>query len=357
VTGTGTDTERRGRELLITGCWTAEAGGRGRGLTVFRRDPADGSLERISELDLAAPSFLARHPRLPVLYAVNETEEGAVSALAVDEAEGTLRLLGSLPTGGASPCHLAVSADGRRLLAANYGAGSVAAFSLGPDGRPEARTDLVRHEGSGPDASRQEGPHAHMVVPGPDGGTADGGLWTAVDLGADRLLGYRLGADGRAARLSETALPPGFGPRHLVRAGDGLAYLVGELSSELAVLRESGDGGFTLLGTVPASRRADAPGNLPAHLSVSADGRLLFLSNRGADTVAVFRAGESPEPVGEFPCGGAWPRHLALDPDGRLLYVSNQESDSLDVLAVDTDGTPTHVHRYPTPSPTCALLW
>ncbi len=367
VTGTtepnGT-TRRRGRELLITGCWTAESGGRGHGLTVYRRDSADGSLERLSELELAAPSYLCRHPRLPVLYAVNETPEGAVTALAVDEADGTLRPLGSLPTGGSSPCHLALSADGRRLLAADYGSGSVAAFALEADGRLRERTDLVQHQGSGPRADRQEGPHAHMVVRHPDAPDDGAGeLWTAVDLGADRLFRYRLGEDGRLAPDGGLALRPGFGPRQLVHAGNGVAYLVGELSSELAVLGESAGDGLTLLDTLPASPRAERPGqpeNLPAHLSLSADGRLLFLSNRGADTVAVLRAGDAgrpPEPLGEYDCGGSWPRHMELDPAGGLLYVCNQESDSLDVLAVGEDGALTHLRSQPTPSPTCVLLW
>jgi 6-phosphogluconolactonase (cycloisomerase 2 family) len=201
-----------------------------------------------------------------------------------------------------------------------------------------------------------------MAVPGPDG------LWTIVDLGTDELRVFRADASGAtvasdapgpadgAAPEAVTALPDGSGPRQLVRGADGMAYVAGELDGRLYALRETTPGRFTVLGSVATSAAATESGNYPAHLTVTPDGTRLYLSNRGADTVALFRAvpGGVPRFEGEFPCGGSWPRHMELV-DGHL-YVSNERGDNLAVHAVDpASGALTLQHRYPTATPSCAV--
>jgi 6-phosphogluconolactonase (cycloisomerase 2 family) len=189
-----------------------------------------------------------------------------------------------------------------------------------------------------------------MAVPGPDG------RWTVVDLGTDQLRCYRSGTAGAAEPHAVTSLPPGTGPRQLLRAADGLAYVAGELDSRLHALRETASGAFDVLGSVAASTAEPHARNYPAHLTASEDGTRLYLSNRGADTITLFRTrpGGLPEFAGEFPAGGSWPRHMELV--GDHLYVSNERSDMLTVHAVDREtGALTALHAYPTGSPTCAV--
>ncbi|QMU69308.1 beta-propeller fold lactonase family protein [Streptacidiphilus sp. P02-A3a] len=340
-----------GPQLLVTGCYAPDMDGRGTGLTCYRRDPRDGSLTPVGALPLPSPSYLVQHPTLPLLYTTNEAgEEGSVSVVAIED-DGALRELARVPSQGGWPCHLAFGEGGRRLGVANYRTGTALLLDLDAAGLPTGGGRLWAGDPDavGPRADRQDAPHAHMVVPGPDG------LWTVVDLGTDQLRSH--GPEGGPRPLAVTALPAGTGPRQLVRGADGLAYLAGELDSRLHVLRETAPGAWAVLGSVPATAVESAGGNLPAQLTVSGDGTRVYLSNRGADTVALFRTGsadELPRFVAEFPSGGSGPRHL--EAVGDHLYVSNENSDTLTVHAVDAvSGALTVLRQYPTGSPTCAL--
>ena len=186
-------------EHLFLGCYTGDKGGAGEGIALLRRDPATGTLTRRAvAARTPSPSFLARHPTRPVLYAVNELEpDGTVSAFTV-AADGALTPLAVQPTGGGDPAHLAVTVDGRHLLVANYGTGSVAVHPLDGDGAPGERTDLLRLAGSGPVTDRQAGPHAHMVWPRRDD-------VLVADLGSDRV--WRSGSIRSPAALPCSARP------------------------------------------------------------------------------------------------------------------------------------------------------
>jgi 6-phosphogluconolactonase (cycloisomerase 2 family) len=336
--------------LVYVGTYTPDMNdGHGRGLLAFRRDAATGDLTQVGELALSAPSYLAWHPALPVLYTANEAE-AAVTAVACDE-DGGMRVIGdSLPTGGADPCYLETAPDGRHLLVANYGGGSVAVFALGADGELLRRTDLVQHEGSGADPERQEGPHAHMVTLGP------GGLWRAVDLGTDAVHSYRLREDGTLDEVAVTTVPPGTGPRHVLHdAETNRSYLVAELGSTLTPAEETAPGVLLLGAAVPASAKPGVRENYPAHMTLSARAHALYVSNRGANTIALFRlTGDAPTLVGEYEAGGVWPRHMAMIGDS--LYVANQESDTLAVHTVDPGtGALTLSRRHSVGTPVCVL--
>jgi 6-phosphogluconolactonase len=341
-------------EFVFVGCYTAETGGAGTGISLLTRDPATGDLAPVGvAARTPAPSFLAQHPTQPVLYAVNELAEGTVTAFAV-AADGALAEVAVHPTGGADPCHLAVTADGRHLLAANYTSGSVAVFPLDPAGVPGPRSDLFGLDGNGPVADRQQGPHAHMVVPDPNGP----GVLVA-DLGSDRIWHLRL--DPHTGRL--TVLPPllvaepGTGPRHLLRTGDGALLLVGELTGDLGWYRPAPpDGALHREGDLPAS--AVQTENFPSEITAGRDCRFVYVANRGPDTVSVFAwDGAEATPVVEVATGGVWPRHIALL--GDHLYVANERSHTVTVFRVDPDtGVPT-AQGVPveTPSPACLFRW
>ncbi|HEX5543488.1 MAG TPA: beta-propeller fold lactonase family protein, partial [Micromonospora sp.] len=203
-----------GSGLLYIGCYTAESGGRGEGILALQRDPVGGAVEPVGVVAVTpSPSFLTRHPTLPVLYAVNELDDGFVSAWSLAP-DATLHALARRSTGGAEPCHLAVTADSRHLVTANYGSGSLAVHPLDPVGVPGERSDLVTHDnvvGTPAEerrSERQDGPHAHMVSPGPDG------VLLAVDLGVDSIYRYDVAPTGQLLpRGPRLRTRPGSGPR------------------------------------------------------------------------------------------------------------------------------------------------
>jgi 6-phosphogluconolactonase len=327
-------------ELVFVGCYTGDAGN-GTGITTFSR-AATGELTEVANLPMTSPSWLTRHPSLPVLYAANETETGGVTALALSDA-GALSVLGEAETGGAHPCHLAVTPDGRFLLCANYTGGSLAVFSLSASGAIEARTALVRHTGSGPDADRQEAAHVHMAVPSPDSTVV-----SAVDLGTDEIRSYSLSSDGSLAPLAVSALPPGTGPRQLVRRpGTDLAYVVGELAGTLVTVRETAPGAFDVVATTASTLSSVTP-NLVAHLELT--GSRLYVSNRGPDCITEFALDDAVA-VADQPCG-ANPRHFALV-DG-TCYVAAQSADAITAFTLTASGD-AELRRYPTGSPTFVL--
>jgi 6-phosphogluconolactonase (cycloisomerase 2 family) len=341
-------------EFVFVGCYTGETGGRGEGIALLRRDPGTGELTRIGvAARTPSPSFLAQHPGLPVLYAVNELRSGTVSAFAV-AGDASLTELAVRSTGGAEPCHLAVTADGRHLLVANYSSGSVSVHPLDATGVPGERSDLFALDGHGPVTDRQAGPHAHMVAPDPNGTDV-----LVVDLGSDRIWHTRL--DPHAGRLA--VLPPllitaaGTGPRHLLRSADGALLLVGELAADLSWYRPgAADGSLQRVGGVPAS--ATSGENFPSEIAAGRDGRFVYVGNRGPDTVSAFSFdGAAATMVAEVPTGGAWPRHIALL--GSHLYVANERSDAVTVFRIDPDsGVPTaQGEPVAEPSPTCVLRW
>jgi 6-phosphogluconolactonase len=340
-------------EYVFVGCYTGDKGGEGDGVTLIRRDPATGDLTR---LGLAArtpsPSFLAQHPTLPVLYAVNELDEGTVTAFSVAP-DCSLSPLAVRPTGGSDPCHLAVTGDGRHLVVANYGGGSVAVFPLDGDGVPAERSDLLQLTGSGPNTERQGAAHAHQVVPDPNG---PGVLIS--DLGSDRVWRSRLDPiSGRLGHVeAAVAAEPGTGPRHLARAAGGTLFLAGELSGDVSWYRPAGGPTLARAGTVAASLTADSV--YPSEVAIGRDGRFVYVANRGPDTVSAFSwDGESASLIAEVPTGGVWPRHMILL--GDHLYVANQRSHNVTVFRIDPDTGIPCSQGDPTgePSPTCLLRW
>ncbi|WP_199515416.1 lactonase family protein [Nucisporomicrobium flavum] len=339
-------------EYVFLGCYTGESGGEGEGIVLLRRDVTTGSLTRLGVVARTpSPSFLAQHPTLPVLYAVNELTAGTVSAFAVAD-DASLTPLAVQPTGGSAPCHLAVSRDGRHLLVANYVSGDVSVFPLDADGVPGERTDLLGLDGKGPVVDRQEGPHAHMVAPDPNGSEV-----LISDLGSDRVWRARLDpVSGRLTLVGPAVVAePGTGPRHLLRTSDGALVLVGELTGDLSWYRAGAGGELARDGGVVVS--ATRP-NQPSEVTTGRDGRFVYVANRGPDTVTVLRwEPEGGTVIAEVATGGSWPRHIALLADH--LYVANERSHNVTIFRVDPDtGVPTaQGEPVAESSPTCILSW
>jgi 6-phosphogluconolactonase len=318
------------------GSYTPATGGNGVGISTFRRSPS-GALTPDRELAMTSPSWLTAHPTAPVVYATNESADGAITTVSTD-----LEILDTVPSGGADPCHLTLSADARFLLCGNYSSGNLSVFALAPDGRITGQTDLVRHVGSGPHAERQEAAHVHMAV-------VRDRIVSVVDLGTDEIRSYTLSDKGKLALLSVSEMPPGTGPRQLVRGRD-LAYVVGEVAGTLVTVREDPIGTFTPVAVVPATKTpyTEEKPNWVAHLELRGD--RLYLSNRNPDCVTEFDiSAEKPVALTDHP-SGAWPRHFALADD--TVYVAAQKDDTI-VAVPRPGGEPVH---YPTGTPTYVLV-
>lgn len=307
-------------------------GSYGHGIGLRAVDPATGlPASTGAKADTPQPSYLALTADRRTLYAVNEQTAGTVSAFSV-RTDGTLRLLGSRSTHGADPCYVHVHPDGRHVLVANYSSGSLSVHPVLSGGALGDASDIVRHTGSGPDPDRQQGPHAHKVLT-----DVSGRFVHAVDLGADTIFGYEL-RSGKLKPTGAVKLRAGSGPRHLSFHPSGaVAYLTDELSSTLTVLRYDPTSGRLTPGqTVPTAPPGGAVRNYPSEVAVSADGRFVYVGNRGHNSIAMFATvGDQVTAKGTVPCGGNWPRHLALSGDGRFLYVANQLSDRVTTFRVD----------------------
>jgi 6-phosphogluconolactonase len=350
-------------DLLYVGTYTD--GGRSDGIYLVRMDRRSGKLRRVGSLDAGAnPSFLAIHPNGRVLYAVNELEKykgrptGVVSAFAIERVTGALTRLNEQPSEGGAPCYVSVDHSGQVVLVANYVGGSVAVLPIHTNGALAPAAHVVKHTGKGPNAERQEAPHAHCILPDPSNRFA-----LAADLGVDRVFVYRLDREGKSLRHVEggdAVMRPGAGPRHIgFHPTLPLVFVANELDSTVATLRFDADRGalspLDTHSTVPAGWTGT---NYPADIHVAASGRTVYVSNRGHNSIAVFSVAESTGALmldQVVSTEGDWPRNFSLDPTGRWLLVANQRSDSVVVFGRDPDNgrlTPTR-QRIAIPGPAC----
>lgn len=331
--------EREGLTVYV-GTYTD---GASRGIYRFVLDPATGAAtEPVLAAETKNPSFLALHPTRRFLYAVGEVSgfegkrSGAVSAFAIDARTGDLALLNQQPSEGAGPCHLVVDRAGKNVLVANYGGGTVAVLPIAEDGRLRPASSVRVHEGSGPNQGRQERPHAHGIYLDPAQRFA-----LSPDLGADRVFVYRYdAAKGSLEPHGAAPLDPGSGPRHLAfHPGGRFVYVINELLSTVTAFSYDADPGtLTPLQTLSALPEGFAGTSWTAEVDVSPDGRFVYGSNRGHDSLAVFRVddpGGRLTPAGHVAVGGGYPRHFAIDPSGGLLLAGHQNSGTIALFRLD----------------------
>ncbi|MEV7750092.1 lactonase family protein [Streptomyces griseofuscus] len=321
-----------GPRPLYVGTYTSVPGG-GTGIGLASYDPESGLVTGSGTLTgVPDPSYLAVHPDGRTLYAVDERQDGGVTAVRLADRQ----VLGTRSTGGAGPCHLSVHPSGRWLLSANYTSGSVAVHPIDGSGALGERTDLVTHTSPKPGPG-QEGPHAHQFRTGPDGRHL-----LAVDLGTDTVYTYRLdSAKGTLTEVSQAHTRPGAGPRHLTfHPGGRHAYLANEVDDTVVVCAYDPATGRLTIGEPQSTGATGDVTNYPAQLLVTADGRYAFLANRGHNSLARYAVeadGARLRLLGTVPVGGDFPRQIAFSPDGRLLFAANQRSGTVTVFHVDAD--------------------
>jgi 6-phosphogluconolactonase len=290
------------------------------------------------------PTYLAVAPGGRVLYAVHELDDGLVSAYAI-VAQGKLRLLGTRRLDAAQPCHISVHPDGRLVFVSTWGSGSFVVLPADGDGALEPPSQVIENPK----------PYAHMMV------SDQRGRWVlGVHLGAGTVSSYEYDLDsGRLRFRHEAQMAAGAGPRHLAFHPAGhVVYVANELNSTLTACAFDPDSGRLdpgeSISTVPSDFAGD---NFPSAIRASVDGRLIYVANRGHDSIAVISTEPSPRLLATFPCGGEFPKDVAFGAEGRLLYVANERSDLVTVFAVGPDdgGLVPTGQEVAFPGPTCLL--
>jgi 6-phosphogluconolactonase len=317
--------------------------------------------------EIASPSFLEIDPERRLLFAVNEMNEldgrrtGGVSAFSIDPTTGKLTLINQQASMGTGPCHLVLDRQRRNLLVANYGSGSAAVLPVGPDGRLGEASDVEQHAGSSVNPRRQEGPHAHCVTFDPAGR-----FLFVCDLGLDKVMIYRF--DAEQGKLSPhdpafATLKPGAGPRHMAFRPDGrFAYVINELDSTITAFAYDAQAGkLTEVQTVSTLPPQFVGSNTTAEIAVHPNGKFVYGSNRGHDSVALFEIDEDAGTltfVKEQSAGGKTPRHFGIDRQGEHLIIANQNTDTLLVCRIDGGNgrlMPSGVF-VDSPSPVCVVF-
>jgi 6-phosphogluconolactonase len=328
--------------LVFYGTYTRGKDALSKGIYVSRFDAASGTLGA-PELaaEAANPGFLALHPGGRFLYAVGESgDAGAgVSAFAIDRASGKLTRLNHQSSGGAGPTHLDVDPGGRVLVVANYTGGSVAALPINADGSLQPAATFIQHEGSSVNPRRQSAPHAHCANISPDGRFA-----VVADLGLDKVMIYRLDAARGKLTANDPAfarVAPGSGPRHFAFHPSGrFAYVINEMTCTMTAFEwDARRGALSELHTVstlPAGVTVQ-PGMSTAEVFAHPNGKFLYGSNRGHDTIAVFRVAADGRLtlVQNAPAEVKIPRNFNLDPTGRWLIAAGQNSNDVALHRVD----------------------
>jgi 6-phosphogluconolactonase len=350
--------------LIFAGTYTDK--GTSRGIYAFGWDADAGVM---TPLGLAAaavnPSFLALSPDRRHLYAVNEVDDyhgqksGSISSFAVAEAK--LKPINVVSSMGGGPANIAVDSTGKAVFVANYGGGSAASFRVLPGGGLSKAVSSFQYTGHGADPKRQANPHAHCTTV-----SRDNRYVLVNDLGLDLVSVYHL--DSLTARLTPNTPPsyqalPGSGPRSFAFHPSGRwAYSLNEIASTLDVLAWDGElGTLTRIQNISTLSPGFTGSNTAATVAVDSEGRFVYASNRGENSVAVFSVHDREgtlKLVQQVDCGGTSPRHFALDPGNQWLLVANQDSSNIVVFARNARSghlTPTG-NQYPLSFPVCLVF-
>ncbi|WP_263376191.1 lactonase family protein [Granulicella aggregans] len=351
-------------KLLLVGTQTAATS---KGVYAYSFDSVSGELKKVGLAAAAAnPTFLCMTPDRKTVIVANETEDfggqksGAVSTFSLDTAAGTMTQLSQQASRGGSPCHVTTDHTGTSVFAANYSGGSAISFKL-LGGKLSDAVSFEQYTGHGPNAERQEGPHAHRVTVSPDNK-----YLLVNDLGLDLIHVYALDAATGKLTPADTPAwkaPAGVGPRTLHFHPNGkYAYCVCEMSCQIIVLKWDADAGTLTTGQIAQLPLQPHPGEVTGcDIVLDKTARFGYYINRGDDfvaTIAISADGSRLTFQRRSSCGGKIPRHLTLDPTERFLLVANQESDNIAVFPRDVNsGQLSEIGKsYPLSKPQCLVF-
>ncbi|MGB4589573.1 MAG: lactonase family protein [Clostridiaceae bacterium] len=321
--------------------------GKGEGIYLIELDMESGSL---SNLGLVAktpnPSYLIVDANKKYLYAVNELKEyqgefsGSVTSFEIVPDHHHLLPINTRPTVGTDPCHVALSKNNTHLFVSNFMSGSVCVFPIDADGSIKEKSDFIQHVGSSINKDRQKSPHAHSLTFDPENSRA-----IVPDLGIDKLMIYDF--DEHEGRLIPSEIPwysvsPGAGPRtcEFGRSGE-YCYLINEIANSISVLAyDKLKGRLEEIQVVPSLANSFDGDNTCADLQLTPDGRFLYGSNRGHNSIIVYSINSSNGRltyVDTTLSEGETPRSFTIEPTGHFLLVCNQDSDNIVVFSIDQE--------------------
>lgn len=305
------------------------------GIGIYSWRPSDGSLQYLNtDTTSASSSYLDVDETGRFLYSVSSE---SINSFSIDVKTGLLKFLNNLPNSGRGPCHISVSSDQKNILVGYYSSGSLASFSLNNNGSLNDQVDYKEHIGSSIDSSRQEAAHVHQVL-----SIAESSLILVPDLGIDKVMVYDKNEAGLLT-LSDSSfiadIQPGGGPRHAVfHPKKDYAYVLHELTGQVTGFHFDKERGFlgsiNTLSTLPENFEGF---NKSADIHITPDGQYLYASNRGPNSIAIFRIDSEGVLtfLGTQSCGGDWPRAFAIDPSGKFILVANKYSNQISILKID----------------------
>lgn len=344
---------------------SAFASGDKAGIHAFGFDLEKGVLKPLHRTtEIQNPFFLALSPDKRFLYAIDTEKFGGdenenVAAFAIEGREGKLQRLNQQTTRGTASCYLDVDATGKTVLVANYSSGSVASLPVQADGSLGAAASFFQHSGSSVDPQRQKGPNAHSIVVSPDNRFA-----LAADLGIDKIMIYKLDA-AKAVLTPNDAQPfaqmqPGSGPRHLTFHPNGkLVYVINELANTITVFDWNAAGGMLKEKQSIATLPKEFTGkSYTADLKITPDGKHLYGTNRGHDSLASYRIADDGTLtlLSIQPSGGKGPQNLLITPDGRWLLCANMPGNNVVVFKIDATSGGITAHGEPVEVPMASCI-
>lgn len=312
------------------------------GVYVYNFNNINGSATEVSHVKISNPSYIAVSPNKKFVYAVNENADkngkgGEVSSFSFDKKTGSLNFLNSQSSEGNHPCYISIHNNGKWIIAGNYSSGNFVVLPVEKNGRLAKATQVIQHDGKGPDSTRQKSPHVHATV----FNKTHNKLYV-TDLGTDKIMCYNF--DKKNGNIQPSfqkfiSTEPGSGPRHLEISSTGkFIYLVKEMAGSVSVfaINKNEISLVQTISTLPPSY-AGAAGSADIH--ISPDGSFLYVSNRGSsNTIAIFQINKQTGDVnliGHQSTLGLTPRNFNFDPSGNFLLVANQNSDEIVVFKRD----------------------
>ena len=346
---------------------SAFASGDNGAIHAYRFDATDGGLKPLHRTtDIESPFFLAVSPQGRFLYSIDTEQFGGqdhefVAAYSIIGRTGKLKRLNRQSARGSASCYLAVDSTGKSIVVANYSTGNVAALPVRSDGSLGQVTSLIQHSGSSVHPTRQKAPFAHSIEISPDNRFA-----LAADLGIDRLLVYRFDAAQASLTVNQAQpsaeLPPGSGPRHVTFHPNGQrVYVINELKNTITCFDYTPQSGTLKICQTLSTLPSDFTGtSYCADLKITPDGRFLYGTNRGHDSLAVYRVQEDGRLslVNIEPSRGKGPQNLLITPDGNWLLCANMPGNSVVVFRINprTGRLSTRGQPVTMPMPSC-IRW
>ncbi|QDT93113.1 lactonase family protein [Gimesia algae] len=333
----------------------------------YKMNPKTGELKLVERTsDVEHPFFLAVSPDNKFLYSIHAPgkfsgkDNEFVSAFALEGRTGKLKLLNRQSSLGTASCYLDIDKSGKAVVVANYTTGSVTSLPVKADGSLGEPKTFIQHTGSSVNPQRQKEPHAHCSVISPDEKFV-----FAADLGLDKILAYQL--DPQTAKMTPAEQPfvrtiPGAGPRHLTFHPDGKQmYVINELKNSITEFDYHPESGLLIEGQTISTLPEDFTGTSHcADLKFTPDGKFLYGTNRGHDSIAAYQVDEQGKLtlIEIAPSLGKGPQNLAVTADGKFLICANMPGNNVVVFQIDDEtgklsptGDPVEI-----PSPSCIMI-